>query len=45
MVVALASIALVLLCAPALVVRFGRRVHPADWTQWSFGSLIAGRSR
>ena len=42
MIAALASMALVLLWAPALVVRFGRRVHPADWARWSFGSLIAG---
>ena len=42
MIIALASIALVLLTAPALTVRLGRRVHPADWTRWSFGSLVAG---
>lgn len=42
MIIALASIALVLLATPALTVRVGRRVHPADWTQWSFGSLVAG---
>ena len=42
MIIALASIALVLLAAPALTVRVGRRVHPADWTRWSFGSLLVG---
>ena len=42
MIIALASIASVLLATPILTVRVGRRVHPADWTRWSFGSLVAG---
>ena len=42
MIVALASFALVLLSAPAVANRFTRRVHPRDWTRWSFAALIVG---
>lgn len=42
MLVVLAFVAVALLLAPGIAARFGRRVHPADWTRWSIGSLIAG---
>lgn len=42
MLAVLASVAVVLVAAPGFGARFGRRVHPADWTRWSIGSLIAG---
>ena len=40
MIAALVTSAVVLLAAPGVAARFGRRVHPADWTRWSFGSLL-----
>ena len=42
MIVALASLAVVLLSAPMVAVRFTRRVHPRDWTRWSFAALVVG---
>ena len=42
MIVALASLAAVLLSAPPVAVRFTRRVHPRDWTRWSLAALVVG---
>lgn len=43
MIVALASLAAVLLSAPTVAVRFTRRVHPRDWTRWSLvAALVVG---
>ena len=42
MLFALASAAAILLFVPVISGRFSRRIHPADWTRWSFASVVAG---
>lgn len=42
MIAALVSLAVVLLSAPTVAVRFTRGVHPQDWTRWSLAALVVG---